>query len=84
MANLKVKRSKSLPNVLDTGDSVEASVSFEAKIDGDSAWIGYKVFARQQDGETTQDLHSRVVSVMEAGIKDTVEIAVQSAREIGE
>lgn len=83
MASLKITK-KNLPNVMFDGESIEASLSFEARIDGDAAWIGYKVFGRLQESETAGELHARVKQVLTTGIKDMTAEAVQTARELSE
>jgi len=83
VASLKITK-KNLPVVLFDGESIEVSLSLEAKIDGEAAWIGYKVFGRLQESETADALHSRVKNVLRHGITDMTGEAVEIARELSE
>lgn len=81
----KIKRKgENLPTYLNHGDSIEVSMSNELKIDGDSAWVSYKVFAKIAEDETSAQTHERVMNHLRVGVSDAVNKTVELNRELGE
>jgi hypothetical protein len=80
-SNIQLKRSQ-LPTArtLLPGDSIEVSVSYELKIDRESAWVSYKVYTRVQDDELPDDASARALSHLTVSIDKAIDAAVEYAQ----
>lgn len=85
MGRIKVTKPQIIePSTLIDGESIEISLSFQVQIDGDDAWVGCKVFGRQQEDEETCELQDRLLSTAKSTIKKATISAVETARELEE
>jgi hypothetical protein len=78
----KKEKQEIIPSVLNHGDSIETSVSHQLYIDGDQAWITYKVFTRVAEDEDSSQAHDRAMKHIEAGVKSLVTETVKNARKM--
>ena len=65
---------------LNEGDYVEASITHEIKIDGESSWIKLGVSSRVQPGETAEKARKRVSDGVNDGVLATVRETVETVR----
>lgn len=81
---LKVTKTESTPWALFVGDSLKVGVSHELRIDGDATWVSYSITTSVSDGETAEDAHERVVSILMAKVADTVHRTVENIRKMSD
>lgn len=65
---------------LEPGDRVEASITHEIKIGGETSWIKYGVSSKVRDNETAEDARARVSALANEGVMKTVFETVETVR----
>lgn len=71
-----------LPDVLSMGDTIQVTVSHQIYIDGDQAWVTYRVQSKVEEDEEFHDANRRVMDAVNAGSKAAVKETVRNVREI--
>ena len=79
---LKVTKTESTPWALYAGDTLKVGVSHELKIDGDATWVSYSIISTVRDGESAEDAHERVTSILMANTADAIQKTVENIRKM--
>lgn len=72
------------PGFLRAGDSIEMSLSAEVMVGREKNFITYKVFSRVGEEESTDEAHTRAMSVLHDKFAELVNESVAVIRTLGD
>ena len=66
------------------GDRMGMTISHELRIDGDISWVKYEYNTRVQKDETSQELNSRMIKVIQSAMRVGIAETIKFVRDQGE
>lgn len=84
MTTVRLKTTTDPVPTLHEGDRIEAGVTHELKINGDSSWVSYKVTSKVGDGESAEVASHRVMAFLSHEVEELVKRTVADVQRMSE